>query len=136
MSILAFSASESAYIFLKYITDNNIDKDMATMLYTGIMTDTGCFNYNNTSARTMRVVAELLDIGADNFLVNKKINDTIQESKLRLVAKTIDNIDINKNEITTCIAYCMNVITFPTCITPLSTPLAPSHIIIILIRFK
>ena len=70
-----------------------IDKDMATMLYTGIMTDTGCFNYNNTSARTMRVVAELLDIGAENFLVNKKINDTIQESKLRLVAKTVDNIE-------------------------------------------
>ena len=87
------SASEIAYIFLKYITDNNIDKDMATMLYTGIMTDTGCFNYNNTSARTMRVVAELLDIGAENFLVNKKINDTIQESKLRLVAKTVDNIE-------------------------------------------
>lgn len=87
------SASEIAYIFLKYITDNNIDKDMATMLYTGIMTDTGCFNYNNTSARTMRVVAELLDIGAENFLVNKKINDTMQESKLRLVAKTVDNLE-------------------------------------------
>ena len=87
------SASEIAYIFLQYITDNNIDKDMATMLYAGIMTDTGCFNYANTSSRTLRVVAELIDIGAEHLMVNKMLNDTIKEAKLRLVAKTIDNIE-------------------------------------------
>jgi len=87
------SASEIAFIFLKYLIGDNIDRDMATMLYTGIMTDTGCFNYANTSSRTLRVVAELIDYGAEHILVNKKINDTIKESKLRLVAKTIDNME-------------------------------------------
>lgn len=87
------SASEIAYLFIKYL-DIEIDKDMATLLYAGIMTDTGSFNYNNTSSDTLRVVADLIDCGAESVKVCKKLNDTMKENKLKLIAKTVDNMEV------------------------------------------
>lgn len=90
------SASEIAYLFIKYL-DIEIDKDIATLLYAGIMTDTGSFNYNNTSSDTHRIVADLIDYGAETVMVCKKLNDTIKESKLKLIAKAIDNMEVFYN---------------------------------------
>lgn len=87
------SASEVAYLLIKYL-GIEIDKEMATLLYTGIMTDTGSFNYSNANAETFRVTAELLDCGADAVYVCKKLNDTIKEAKLKLIARTIDNMEV------------------------------------------
>lgn len=87
------SASEIAYLFIKYL-NVEIDKDMATLLYTGIMTDTGSFNYSNANSDTFRVTAELLDCGAEAVYVCKKLNDTMKESKLKLIAKTVDNMEV------------------------------------------
>lgn len=87
------SASEVAFNFIKYL-GIKFDENMATYLYTGIMTDTGSFNYSNTSPDTHIAVAELIKSGADHINVCKKLNDTIKEAKLRLIAKTIDNMEV------------------------------------------
>lgn len=90
------SASEIAYLFIKYL-GIEIDKDMATLLYAGIMTDTGSFNYNNTTSDTLRVVADLIDCGAESVNVCKRLNDTMKENKLKLIAKTVDNMEVFYN---------------------------------------
>ncbi len=90
------SASEIAYLFIKYL-GVEIDKEMATLLYTGIMTDTGSFNYSNANADTFRATAELLDCGAESVYVCKKLNDTMKEAKLKLIGKTIDNMEVFYN---------------------------------------
>ncbi len=41
------------------------DPDVATCLYTALMTDTGRFQYSNTDARALRTAAEMIDAGAD-----------------------------------------------------------------------
>ena len=41
-----------------------IDKDIANCIYTGLATDTGCFRFSNTRAKTLRAAAEMLDCGA------------------------------------------------------------------------
>lgn len=87
------SASEIAYLFIKEL-GVEFDSNIATLLYTGIMTDTGSFNYSNTSSDTLRVTAELVDYGAKTVEVCKKLNDTIKESKLKLLAKSIDNMEV------------------------------------------
>ena len=87
------SASEVVFNFIKYL-GIKMNSNMATYIYTGIMTDTGSFNYSNTSPDTHRAVAELIEAGVDHVNVCKKINDTIREEKLRLVAKTIDNMEV------------------------------------------
>lgn len=54
-----------------------IDVDIATNLYTAIFTDSGCFEYSNTTAQTHRLTADLIDRGVDlsrihNYLINQK----------------------------------------------------------------
>ncbi len=87
------SASEIAYLFIKEL-GVNIDENISTLIYAGIMTDTGSFNYNNTSSDTLRIAAELLDYGAKYVEVCKKLNDTMKEGKLKLIAKTVDNMEV------------------------------------------
>mgnify|MGYP002714276913 FL=1 len=56
-----------------------IDKTSATLLYTGIVTDTGRFLYSNTSKDTLEIAGHLLELGADkeyiytNLYQNKPI---------------------------------------------------------------
>ena len=90
---LKSSASEIAYLFIKSL-EVDFDENIATLLYTGIMTDTGSFNYSNASSDTFRVVADLLDNGAKAVEVCKKLNDTMKEAKLKLIAKAVDNMEV------------------------------------------
>lgn len=45
---------------------------MAMPLYVAISTDTGCFQYSNTTAATHRIVAELMETGIDTFTLNRR----------------------------------------------------------------
>lgn len=54
----------------------NITKDIADRLYIGIATDTGCFRYSNTSSKTLRAAAELLDMGAEAGKINTDLFET------------------------------------------------------------
>lgn len=90
---LKSSASEITYLFIKAL-EVDLDENIATLLYTGIMTDTGSFNYSNANSDTFRVVADLLDNGAKAVEVCKKLNDTMKEAKLKLIAKTVENMEV------------------------------------------
>lgn len=74
--------------------DIEIDKQIATYLYTGIMTDTGSFNYSNTKPSTLYMASKLLEKNIDFADICKRLNDTIKESKLKLIAKTINNMEV------------------------------------------
>lgn len=45
---------------------------MAVPLYVAVSTDTGCFQYSNTTADTHRVAAALMETGMDVFSLNKR----------------------------------------------------------------
>ena len=53
-----------------------ITKDVAKELYIGIATDTGCFRYGNTTAKTMRTAAALMETGIDTVFYNTEIFET------------------------------------------------------------
>ncbi len=53
-----------------------IDKDSAIALYTAIMTDTGNFRFENTSAKTLRAAADLVDSGANPNYIYKMCYET------------------------------------------------------------
>ncbi|MEG2348645.1 MAG: bifunctional oligoribonuclease/PAP phosphatase NrnA [Clostridia bacterium] len=87
------AASELVYNFINYL-GVEIDKDIATFLYTGIVTDTGSFNYSSTKSSTLIVASNLIETGINFSDICKKLNDTIKEEKLRLISKTIDNMEV------------------------------------------
>lgn len=87
------STSELVYDIITYF-GIEIDSVMASYIYMGIMTDTGSFNYSNTTAKTHMTVADLLNKGAKSTYICKMLNDTIKEEKLLLLKKTIENMEV------------------------------------------
>lgn len=59
-------------------------------LFTGILTDTGSFKYS-TSARLYRIVAELLEVGVDDYKVQDLIFNSLKEKHLRLLGHCLNN---------------------------------------------
>jgi len=89
------STCEMVYNFIDFLGETkHIDADMATNLYTGIMTDTGSFKYRSTSSKTHRVVAELIDKGANNMEIHQKVFDTNSPSRLHLLGVALSNMVI------------------------------------------
>ena len=70
----------------------HISADIATLLYTGIMTDTGSFRFPSTTARTHRVVASLVDCGANNAEIHQNVYDTNSTSRMKLLGVALDNL--------------------------------------------
>jgi phosphoesterase RecJ-like protein len=62
-----------------------IDREAANCLYTGIMTDTGSFRFRGTTAETHRVIAALIDAGAENTLIPERVFDAYTADRLQLL---------------------------------------------------
>lgn len=71
----------------------DITKQIADCLYTGVSTDTGCFRYTNTTADTLRIAADLLELGADNVFINKVMFETKTKKKIALEREIYDTIE-------------------------------------------
>ncbi len=67
-----------------------LTRDLANCIYTGICTDTGCFKYPSTSARTHRIAAELIEAGADAAAISRLMFDTKTPARVML-EKTVMN---------------------------------------------
>lgn len=61
-----------------------IDSVIATCIYTGVSTDTGCFRYQNTTPQSLRTAAEMMEKGADTVLINKLMFETKTKTFLAL----------------------------------------------------
>lgn len=70
-----------------------VDKAMAEALYLAISTDTGCFQYSNVTGNTLRVAAELKDLGADTYPINKVMFGTKTIARLRLEAALTESVE-------------------------------------------
>ena len=64
------ACGEIIYDILKEL--GQINQETAVPLYVAVSTDTGCFQYSNTTADTHRVAAALMDTGIDVFPLNKR----------------------------------------------------------------
>jgi phosphoesterase RecJ-like protein len=83
------------YHFLENLNEvDTITKDIATCLYTGILTDTGSFRFPNTSPTTFRIAAELIERGADNAMIYNNIYDTNSYNRLQLLGQALQNLKV------------------------------------------
>ena len=71
-----------------------IDADIATCLYTGIMTDTGSFRFRSTSSLTHTVIASLIEKGADNAFIHEQIYDANSFSRMQLLGTALTNLKV------------------------------------------
>lgn len=89
------STCQMVYQFIEMNNDLElIDADIATCLYTGIMTDTGSFRFRSTTSKTHRIIAELIDKGAENDRIHNNVYDANSYNRLLLLGKALSNLQI------------------------------------------
>ena len=63
---------------------------IAEALYAGLVTDTGRFQYANTTPKALRLAAELLEAGADLQRIFQGVYESMQFAKVKLLARALD----------------------------------------------
>ncbi|AXG70373.1 bifunctional oligoribonuclease and PAP phosphatase NrnA [Kordia sp. SMS9] len=87
------STCEMVYNFITFLGDEAlINTEMATCMYVGIMTDTGSFRFKATTSTTHRIIANLIDKGAENAAIHNAIYDTNSLSRLQLLGCALKNL--------------------------------------------
>ena len=99
-NIIIPTASSTAEIIYKFIksTQIPIDEVSALCLYTGVMFDTGCFRYSNTTSETHQIAADLIEIG--DFApdeVYRHVYEHVSLGKIHLLAQTLRTLELTSD---------------------------------------
>jgi phosphoesterase RecJ-like protein len=91
--INACAAAQLVHSFITEVLDNKklITKDVATCLYTGIMTDSGSFRLPNTTSAVHRSIADLIDAGAVNWRIHELVYNSASENRLRFLGHCLSS---------------------------------------------
>src|SRR5919206_3106213 len=68
--------------------------EIAEALYIALVTDTGRFQYTNTTPKALRLAAELVEAGADVHRVFQSVYETVQFTKLKLLARALERAEL------------------------------------------
>ncbi len=85
------STAEIMYLLLKMM-NAEITPVMASCLFTGASTDTGCFRFSNTSVRTFEIAAELAKLGADTYNIIQVFFETKTKTYAALERLALDSM--------------------------------------------
>ena len=89
------STCEMVYNFINSLDGlQELNSEIATNLYAGIMTDTGSFRFSSTSPETHRIAAHLIDSGANNAVIHQNIYDTNSPDRMKLLGVALNNLNI------------------------------------------
>ncbi len=92
-NINACAAAQLVYDFIKNELHEGelINKDVATCLYTGIMTDSGSFRFPSATSAVYRIAADLIDLGAEHWRIHQLVYDNASENRLRFLGYCLSN---------------------------------------------
>lgn len=85
------STGELIYYILKRM-NLELDKDIATNIYTAISTDSGKFSYENVTSDTHRIIADLIDCGVDIKDININLYENTSIETTNLFIKTLTTL--------------------------------------------
>ena len=99
-NIVVTTASSTAEIVTRLLQDLDvtIDRDIATCLYVGIVTDTGRFQYSNSTPATLRLAADLLALGVDAPFIAQEVYDSSPFGFLKLTGRVLDRATLHEEE--------------------------------------
>ena len=80
-------------------SDNSFvpNQDIAICLYTAIMTDTGCFRFSNTDPETHRIIAELIQAGAEPSSIYDNVYNVKTFSQVKLLGEGFSGMELFYN---------------------------------------
>ena len=68
--------------------------ELAEPLYIALVTDTGRFQYANTTPKALRLAAELVEAGADIHAVFQRVYESVEFAKLKLLARALGRAEV------------------------------------------
>ncbi len=71
----------------------SITAEMAEAVYIAVSTDTGCFRFANTTARTLRTAAKAVEHGANIAPINRELFEIKTKGRLRLEARLMSGME-------------------------------------------
>lgn len=86
------AAAECVYRVIKEM-GAEVTPFIASCLYTGMATDTGCFKFSNTTPRTHIFAAELMQYGADYDEINRVMFEVKTQSRLEMERRVLNGIE-------------------------------------------
>ena len=91
----ASSAGEMVYKIYKEM-GIKLTKETALALYIAILTDTGSFNYDNTSSVTHEIAGELLGYGIDPADVSESVYERRSVADIKFLGLVLSTIKVNQ----------------------------------------
>jgi len=74
-----------------------LDREIATALYTGILTDTGSFRFSNTNAAAFAIAREMTELGVDPYRVAQHVFGSYSLARIKLLNLALNSIEISRN---------------------------------------
>ncbi|HWG56074.1 MAG TPA: bifunctional oligoribonuclease/PAP phosphatase NrnA [Gaiellaceae bacterium] len=92
VNLVVADASSTGEVLRDLFADLGVEltPEIAEPLYTAVVTDTGRFQYANTTPKALRLAAELVEAGADVHKVFQGVYESVQFAKLKLLARALE----------------------------------------------
>src|ERR671934_2691810 len=96
LNLVVADASSTGEIVRDLLRELDIDltPEIAEALYIALVTDTGRFQYANTTPKALRLAADLVEAGADVHRIFQGVYESVQFAKLKLLARALDRAQI------------------------------------------
>ncbi|MBM2813360.1 MAG: hypothetical protein HW421_122 [Ignavibacteria bacterium] len=91
----ACSTGEILYTIFNKYPEFKIIKDIASALYTAIMTDTGSFRFPRTDSYVHEIISELLNSGADPVNIYEEVYNRVPMNTMRLLGKAYASMELH-----------------------------------------
>jgi len=96
VNLIVADASSTSEILRDVFRELGVEltPEIAEPLYVALVTDTGRFQYSNTTPKALRLAAELVEAGADVRRVFQGVYENVQFAKLKLLARALERAEI------------------------------------------
>src|SRR6476646_1424351 len=96
INLIVADASSTGEVLRDLFRELNVEltPDIAEALYIALVTDTGRFQYTNTTPKALRLAAELVEAGADVHRVFQGVYESVQFAKLKLLARALERAQV------------------------------------------
>src|ERR1043166_5781072 len=96
VNLIAAEASSTGEVMRVVFRELGVEitSDIAEPLYIALVTDTGRFQYTNTTPKALRLAAELVEAGADVHAVFQQVYESVEFAKLKLLAHALDRAEV------------------------------------------
>jgi phosphoesterase RecJ-like protein len=74
-----------------------MDTDIASCLYTSIMTDTGGFRFSNTTSKTHDIAGRIIDLGVNIDKIASNVLESNSVAKLKLIGAVLNTLELHYN---------------------------------------